>query len=65
MSKSSDEDRMPKHDSQESVERIISERRMLDDNFKDVKKHDIFDVTHSSEENLDEKDGEISERNQC
>lgn len=41
--------REPKHDSQESVERIISERRMLDDNFRDVRRHDIFDVTVSEE----------------
>lgn len=66
VSKSSDEDedgRMPKHDSQESVERIISERRMLDDNFKDVKKHDIFDVTRVGEEKI--KDGVVSEKDQC
>lgn len=49
--------RIPKHDSQESVQRVITERRMLDENFKDIDQFDIFDVsTHSSEENLVEKD---------
>lgn len=49
-----------KHDSQESVERIISERRMLDDHFnKDVRKNDIFDVTHT------QKDDVGSENDKC
>lgn len=45
---------IPKHDSQESVQRITSERRKLDENLKEY--DCIFDVTHSSEENLVERD---------
>lgn len=62
-----DEDgKMPKHDSQESVERIISERRMLDDSFKDVRKHDIFDVMQGGEADLEQKDAVVSEKKvQC
>lgn len=48
--------KIPKHDSQESVQRVITERRKLDDNFKDIDQYDIFDVSSnrssSSEENL-------------
>jgi hypothetical protein len=47
---------IPKHDSQESVQRIITERRKLDENLKELNEYDIFDVTHSSEENLVERD---------
>lgn len=43
---------MKAHDSQESVQRIISERRRLDDNLKDVNQHDIFEHTDGSEEDL-------------
>lgn len=50
--------KIPKHDSQESVERIISERRRLDDSFKDVEQHNIYEVTNGSKENLVEKDVE-------
>lgn len=48
--------KIPKHDSQESVERIISERRRLDDSFKDVEQHNIYEVTNGSKENLVEND---------
>lgn len=41
-----------KPDSQENVQRIISERRLLDESLKDINQFDIFDVAHSSEENL-------------
>lgn len=47
-----------KHDSQESVERIISERRMLDDSFKDVRKDDIFDVTRINQAQKNDIDSE-------
>ncbi|XP_025832292.1 voltage-dependent T-type calcium channel subunit alpha-1G-like, partial [Agrilus planipennis] len=39
-----------KHDSQESVHRIIKERRKLDETLKDVNQHDIFNTAQSSEE---------------
>ncbi|XP_030763174.1 voltage-dependent T-type calcium channel subunit alpha-1G-like isoform X1 [Sitophilus oryzae] len=48
--------RLPKHDSQESVQRIITERRKLDENLKEFDHYDIFDTKHSSEENLVDKD---------
>ncbi|XP_060523337.1 voltage-dependent T-type calcium channel subunit alpha-1H-like isoform X2 [Cylas formicarius] len=44
--------RLPKHDSQESVQRIIKERRKLDENLKEVDRYDIFDVTRGSREDL-------------
>lgn len=48
--------KIPKHDSQESVQRVITERRKLDENFKDIDQYDIFDISSStrssSEENL-------------
>lgn len=47
---------IPKHDSQEGVERIISERRRLDDSFKEVGQHDIYEMRNGSKENLVEKD---------
>lgn len=50
--------KLPKHDSQESVQRIITERRKLDENLKEFNEYDIFDVAHSSEENLVDKDEE-------
>lgn len=50
--------KIPKHDSQESVQRIITERRKLDENLKDINQYDIFDITHSSEENLVKDDSE-------
>lgn len=54
--------KIPKHDSQESVQRVITERRKLDENFKDINQYDIFDVsTHSSEENLVDKDNSKNE----
>lgn len=36
---------LPKHDSQESVQRIITERRKLDENFKEINKYDIYEVS--------------------
>ncbi|KAK9701208.1 Ion transport protein [Popillia japonica] len=35
---------MPKHDSQESVQRIITERRKRDEKFKDINQYDIYEV---------------------
>lgn len=52
------ESKLPKHDSQESVQRIISERRLLDDNLKEVGRHDIYEVRHASDENLVGEKGE-------
>lgn len=44
---------LPKHDSQESVQRIIAERRKLDENLKEISQYDIFEVTRNdSEEKL-------------
>lgn len=37
------------HDSQESVQRIISERRKLDENLKDINEFDIFERTDTCE----------------
>lgn len=49
---------LPKHDSQESVQRIITERRKLDENLKEINQYDIFDVTRNdSEEKLVEQRG--------
>lgn len=42
----------PRHDSQESVQRIITERRQLDETLKELEKFDIFDISHDSEEHL-------------
>ncbi|XP_048519457.1 voltage-dependent T-type calcium channel subunit alpha-1G isoform X3 [Dendroctonus ponderosae] len=42
----------PRHDSQESVQRIITERRQLDETLKELDKFDIFDISHDSEEHL-------------
>ncbi|KAK4874817.1 hypothetical protein RN001_014177 [Aquatica leii] len=50
--------KIPKHDSQESVQRIITERRKLDENLKDINQYDIFDITHGSEENLVKNDSD-------
>ncbi|XP_017770530.1 PREDICTED: voltage-dependent T-type calcium channel subunit alpha-1H isoform X4 [Nicrophorus vespilloides] len=50
-----DEKKIPKHDSQESVQRIITERRKLDENMKEVNQFDIYDVSNGSEENLVEE----------
>lgn len=50
--------KLPKHDSQESVQRIITERRKLDENLKDINQYDIFDITHGSEENLVKTDSD-------
>ncbi|ENN71071.1 hypothetical protein YQE_12005, partial [Dendroctonus ponderosae] len=36
----------PRHDSQESVQRIITERRQLDETLKELDKFDIFDISH-------------------
>ncbi|KAF5282496.1 hypothetical protein FQR65_LT14266 [Abscondita terminalis] len=47
-----------KHDSQESVQRIITERRKLDENLKDINQYDIFDINHGSEENLVKNDSD-------
>ncbi|XP_023310380.1 voltage-dependent T-type calcium channel subunit alpha-1H [Anoplophora glabripennis] len=58
-----EETKLPKHDSQESVQRIITERRKLDENLKEINQYDIFDVTrNSSEENLMEEDEQREER---
>ncbi|KAF7265662.1 hypothetical protein GWI33_020746 [Rhynchophorus ferrugineus] len=54
--------KLPKHDSQESVQRIITERRKLDENLKEFDHYDIFDTTHSSEENLVDKDDHSNKR---
>ncbi|XP_049817444.1 voltage-dependent T-type calcium channel subunit alpha-1H-like isoform X2 [Aethina tumida] len=48
--------KIPKHDSQESVQRIITERRKMDENMKEINQFDIFDVNNSSEENLVDKE---------
>ncbi|KAJ8957404.1 hypothetical protein NQ318_004884, partial [Aromia moschata] len=54
-----EEPKIPKHDSQESVQRIITERRKLDENLKEINRYDIFDVTRNgSEEHLVEDDDE-------
>ncbi|XP_031353487.1 voltage-dependent T-type calcium channel subunit alpha-1G isoform X1 [Photinus pyralis] len=55
--------KIPKHDSQESVQRIITERRKLDENLKDINQYDIFDITHGSEENLVKTDSD--DRQEC
>lgn len=59
--------KIPKHDSQESVQRVITERRKLDENYKDIDQYDIFDVSSahsSSEENLvDSKDNSKNNKN--
>ncbi|CAH0564653.1 unnamed protein product [Brassicogethes aeneus] len=49
----SQDKKIPKHDSQESVQRIITERRNLDDNLKEMNKFDIFDINNSSENLVD------------
>lgn len=57
-----EEAKLPKHDSQESVQRIITERRKLDENLKDINQYDIFDVTRNgSEENLVDDDEQREE----
>lgn len=57
------EAKLPKHDSQESVQRIITERRKLDENLKEINQYDIFDVTRNgSEENLVDDDEQREER---
>ncbi|XP_065163665.1 voltage-dependent T-type calcium channel subunit alpha-1H isoform X3 [Atheta coriaria] len=52
--------KIPKHDSQESVQRIITERRKMDESLKDVNEYDIFDISNGSEEQL--VDSEPAER---
>lgn len=47
---------LPKHDSQESVQRIITERRKLDENLKGFSQYDIFDVKGDSQYNADSKE---------
>lgn len=55
---------LPKHDSQESVQRIITERRKLDENLKDINKYDIFEVTRKqSNENTSAGDGQRDKDN--
>lgn len=44
------------HDSQESVQRIISERRKLDDNLKEIDEFDIFERTDACKENSENRD---------
>lgn len=39
-----------RHDSQESVQRIISERRQRDETLKDFDRNDIYDTAHFSNE---------------
>lgn len=51
------EKRMPKNDSQESVQRIITERRKRDENLKDINQFDIYEV------NVGDKDPSTSETN--
>lgn len=46
------------HDSQESVQRIISERRKLDENFKDVNEFDIFEQIEREERQMEKDDVE-------
>lgn len=53
-----EEAKIPKHDSTESVQRVILERRKLDENLKEINQYDIFDTKNSSEENILEKDNE-------
>lgn len=56
-----EETKLPKHDSQESVQRIITERRKLDENLKEINQYDIFEVTRNdSEERLVEQEKEKS-----
>nr|CAH7756870.1 unnamed protein product [Callosobruchus chinensis] len=51
--------KLPKHDSQESVQRIIKERRQLDENLREIDQYDIFDVTrNNSEEDLVDREDE-------
>lgn len=50
-----------KNDSQESVQRIISERRKLDENFKDIDQSDIYDITNKD----DKTEVKISESSEC
>ncbi|VEN43458.1 unnamed protein product [Callosobruchus maculatus] len=51
--------KLPKHDSQESVQRIIKERRQLDENLREIDQYDIFDVTrNNSEEDLADREDE-------
>lgn len=50
---------LPKHDSQESVQRIITERRKLDENLKEINKYDIYEVSRKqSNGKTGEGDGE-------
>lgn len=50
---------LPKHDSQESVQRIITERRQLDENLKEINKYDIFEVTRKqSNEKMADNEGQ-------
>lgn len=46
------------HDSQESVQRIISERRKLDENFKDINEFDIFEQTDRESSKIEKNDVE-------
>ncbi|CAH1136170.1 unnamed protein product [Ceutorhynchus assimilis] len=54
-----------RHDSQESVQRIITERRNLDDNFKQFDRYDIFDTKHSSEEHLFSASEDLKDISPC
>lgn len=57
--------RPPRHDSQESVQRIITERRKLDEQLKEFDQYDIFDTTHSSEENLVDESKDDTKEHRC
>lgn len=50
-----------KNDSQESVQRIISERRKLDESFKDIDQSDIYDITNRD----DKPEVQKSESSEC
>lgn len=50
-----------KNDSQESVQRIISERRKLDESFKDIDQSDIYDITNRD----DKPEVQTSESSEC
>lgn len=49
---------MPKHDSQESVQRIITERRKRDDHLKDINQYDIYEVNNMGDKDASESSDE-------
>lgn len=55
----SSEIKLPKHDSQESVHRIITERRKLDEkNLREINKNNIFDMDDVGNNSKSQKDNE-------